>query len=159
MGAFIYPVGDGVRYQPVSVDLTDNSAGLSVRYVPADAGTASFTTTGASTIALDAYNNEEYWDINPIGTATGTVTITWDDYRNPPITTSDTVQVFRVAHKTAEGWANEGTIASGTTSAGSVVSAVLSSWSPFHGGKYSRERATRYHGKLYRPGGRGESDH
>lgn len=130
-GAFTYPVGDGVRYQPVQVDLTDNSAGLSVRYMAADAGTASFTTTGASAIALDAYNNEEYWDLNPIGTATGTVTITWDDYRNPSITTSDTVQVFRVAHKTVDGWANEGTIASGTISAGSVVSAALSSWSPF----------------------------
>jgi hypothetical protein len=130
-GAFTYPVGDGEGYQPVTADLTDNSAGLAVRYRAADAGTASFTTTGASPIALEAYNNEEYWDIQPVGTATGTVTITWDGYRNPSITTSDSLQVFRVAHKTGAGWVNEGAVASGTMSAGSVTSAVLSSWSPF----------------------------
>lgn len=130
-GSFVYPVGDGVRYQPVTLDLTDNSAGMSVRYFEGDAGTGTFATTGASSIALEAYDNQEYWDLAPKGTATGKVTITYDDYKNPSITVSENPNVFSVAHLTGGNWLNEGHNVTGTLAAGFVTSEVISSWSPF----------------------------
>lgn len=130
-GSFVYPVGDGTRYQPITVNLTDNSAGMSVRYFAGDAGTGTFTSTGASSIALEAYNNEEYWDLAPKGTATGSVMITYDDYKNPSITLSENPNVFSVGHLTGGNWLNEGSNVTGTLVAGSVASEVISSWSPF----------------------------
>lgn len=130
-GSFVYPVGDGTRYQPITADLTDNSAGMSVRYIAGDAGTGTFTTTGASPIALEAYNNEEYWDLTPKGTATGKVIITYDDYKNPSITVSENPNVFSIAHLTGGNWLNEGHNVTGTLTAGSVTSEVISAWSPF----------------------------
>lgn len=132
IGTFVFPVGNGTRYQPISADLTTNSNGLRARYYAADAGIAAFGTTGTSPIALEAYNSQEYWDLSPVGTATGKVMITWDDFKNPSITTSTNINVFKVAHKTAAGWLNEGSsVITGTTIAGSVTSATVSSWSPF----------------------------
>lgn len=130
-GSFVYPVGDGVRYQPITLDLTDNSAGMSVRYFEGDAGTGTFATTGASSIALEAYNNQEYWDLAPKGTATGKVIVTYDDYKNPSITVSENPNVFSVAHLTGGNWLNEGHNVTGTLTAGYVTSEVISSWSPF----------------------------
>lgn len=130
-GSFVYPVGDGVRYQPVTLELSDNSAGMSVRYFAGDAGTGTFTTTGASSIALEAYNNEEYWDLAPVGTATGKVIITYDGYKNPSITVSENPNVFSVAHLTGGNWLNEGHNVTGTLTAGTVTSEVVSAWSPF----------------------------
>lgn len=130
-GSFVYPVGDGVRYQPVTVELTDNSAGMSVRYFAGDAGPGTFTTTGASDIALEAYNNEEYWDLAPKGTATGKVIITYDDYKNPTITASGNENVFSVAHLIGGNWLNEGHNVTGTLMQGFVTSEVISTWSPF----------------------------
>lgn len=130
-GSFTYPVGDGVKYQPVTVELTDNSAGMSVRYLTVDAGIGSFTTTGASPVALEAYNNQEYWDLSPTGTATGKVKITYDDYKNPMITASDNLNVFSVAHLTEGNWLNEGHNVMGTLAEGLVTSEVISVWSPF----------------------------
>jgi hypothetical protein len=130
-GSFVYPVGDTTRYQPITVDLTDNSAGMSVRYFEGDAGTGTFTSTGASSIALEAYNNEEYWDLAPKGTATGRVIVTYDDYKNPSITVSENKNVFSVGHLTGGNWLNEGSDVTGTLVAGSVTSEVISAWSPF----------------------------
>lgn len=131
-GSFTYPLGDGgIRYQPITVDLTENSAGMGVRYFMGDAGSGPFGTTGASNVALEAYNDEEYWDLAPRGTATGKVTITYDNYKNPVITTSINPNVFSVAHLTGGNWLNEGSNVSGTLLAGTVTSEVLSNWSPF----------------------------
>lgn len=131
-GHFTFPVGDGTRHQPVDVNLTSNSEGINVRYFGADAGASDFLTTGSSSIPLEAYNTQEYWDITPVGTASGTVTLSWDDYRNPALTTSSHLNVFKVAHKTAAGWVNEGSEGlTGTFPAGSVTSEVVNTWSPF----------------------------
>jgi hypothetical protein len=104
---------------------------MSVRYFAGDAGTGTFTTTGASSIALEAYNNEEYWDLAPKGTATGKVIISYDDYKNPSITVSENPNVFSVAHLTGGNWLNEGHNVTGTLTAGTVTSEVISAWSPF----------------------------
>jgi hypothetical protein len=131
-GTFTFPVGDGNRYQPVDLDIVSNTAGVNVRYFGANAGASSFTTDGSSSIPLEAYNNQEYWDITPEGTASGAVTLFWDNYKNPSITSSTNINVFKVAHKTTLGWRNEGSaLVTGTTTAGSVSSGLLSSWSPF----------------------------
>ena len=137
-GAFTFPVGDGLRYQPVSTTLSSNSLGMMARYFASDAGSASFVTTGASANALVSYNNQEYWDLSPVGTATGTATLTRDAYRNPSITSSTDINVLKVAHKTISGWQNEGGTATGTISAGSITSATISAWSPFTLGAVSQ---------------------
>lgn len=132
IGSFTYPVGNGSVYQPVTVDLTDNGQGLRARYFSSDANVAAFAATGASQIKLESYNQQEYWDLSPLSTATGKVTITWDATNNGPITASTNVNVFKVAHKKASGWLNEGSSAvTGTGLAGHVTSQTISSWSPF----------------------------
>ena len=128
-GSFSYPVGDGTRYQQVRVTATINATGIQVKYNPADAGPAPFGTTGASTTPLLYYNTNEYWDISPLSTATGTVTLYWDDYNNVGITNTAHLSV---AHKSGALWLNEGAASlSGTITAGNVTSASLSTWSPF----------------------------
>ena len=134
-GPFTYPLGDGTRYQPTATALTANSAGLSARYVPANAGAAPFTAGGTEATPLRAYNRFEYWDLAPVGTATGSVTIFFDTYKNPGITA---VAGLRVAHQSATAWLNEGAAASsGTAAAGSVTSNAVSTWSPFALGSIS----------------------
>lgn len=130
-GAFTFPVADGIRYQQAGIDLTDNSAGISVRYRKEDAGAAAFT----GSAPLIAYKALEYWEMKPVGTATGSVTLLWDDYANGLISSPSDL---RVAHKTTSGWVNEGSSAfTGTTAAGSVSSLPVSSWSPFTLGSVS----------------------
>ncbi|MEJ7610620.1 MAG: T9SS type A sorting domain-containing protein [Ferruginibacter sp.] len=133
-GPFVFPVGDAARYQPVGVNLTANGSGLQSLYAAADAGTAPFTGTGASPMPLLYYNKEEYWNLTPLTTATGTVTINWDNYKNPGITA---VSDLRVAHRYSGAWVNEGGTGTGTTGAGSITSASLSGWSPFTLGSIS----------------------
>jgi hypothetical protein len=135
-GAFSFPLGDGIRYQPVAVDLSTNSAGLTARYYTADAGTATFGTAGSEATPLLAYNVKEYWDLSPVGTANGTVTLNWDNYNNTGI---GNVTDLRVAHKTAGGWMNEGAATvTGTTANGAITSNSVSTWSPFTLGSLSR---------------------
>lgn len=127
-GNFSFPVGDNARLQVVATNLSANNSGMRVRYYPGDAGTGSFTSGGTDPQPLASYNTQEYWDISPLSSATGTVTVYWDGYNdsysNPPTQR-------RVAHKSGSNWLNEGTAGTGTTAAGSVTSNSLSSWSPF----------------------------
>lgn len=127
-GLFTYPVGDGISYQKVAVNLASNSSGMRVIYKPSNAGAGPFVTTGSSAIALVAYNPYEYWDITPNGSATGMVTIFWDAYKNAGISNINDLQV---AHLQNGNWLNEGNIATGTVAAGSVSSNSISTWSPF----------------------------
>jgi hypothetical protein len=127
-GVFTYPVGDGTKYQQCAVNLSANGTGMQVKYNITDAGAGTFTTGGTEATALIAYNSLEHWDITPLSTATGTVTMFWDGYKNAGIlNTSD----LKVAHKVGANWLNEGTTGTGTVGAGSVTSNSISSWSPF----------------------------
>ncbi len=135
-GAFTYPLGNATNYQPVSVNLTANSGGLMARYVPADAGAAPYGTGGTEATQLVQYNPNEYWDLTPAGTATGSVTVYYDSYRPTPISTTTGL---RVAHKVGGMWLNEGKAigVSGTTASGSITSNAVSTWSPFTFGAVS----------------------
>ena len=128
-GNFTYPVGDGTKYQAVIVNPTANATGLRVKYNATDAGTGAFTNGGTEAAALVSYNNNEYWDITPLSTATGTVTIFWDGYKDAY--TNPAVNQRKVAHLVGSNWLNEGTTGTGTVAAGSVTSNAVSSWSPF----------------------------
>jgi hypothetical protein len=127
-GTFTYPVGDGTKYQACGVNPTANATGIQVKYNSTDAGTGTFTTGGIEATALIAYNGLEHWDITPLSTATGTVTMYWDAYKNVGIAN---VSDLKVAHKAGGSWLNEGGTGTGTTSAGSVTSNAISTWSPF----------------------------
>lgn len=133
-GSFVFPVGDAARYEPVAVNLSANGTGMQAKYFTADAGTGPFTTTGASSTPLLYYNKLEYWDLAPLTTAAGTVTINWDNYNNPGIAN---IAHLKVAHRTGGNWLNESGTSTGTTAAGSVTSASLSTWSPFTLGSIS----------------------
>jgi Secretion system C-terminal sorting domain len=126
-GSFTYPVGDGLRYQPITLDLSVNPDGMGVQYFASNAGTGTFSNTGTDTTPLVSYNASEYWELSS-SNATGTVTMYWDDYNNPGI---NNPADLKVAHLKTGQWRNEGTNASGTTSSGSVTSNVLNTWSPF----------------------------
>ncbi len=129
-GNFSYPVGDATRYQKTDVNLSANAGGMLVSYFSANAGTAPFTIGGTEALPLASYNTQEYWNIQPVSTATGTVKIYWDGYND---VYSNPVTQRRVAHKTGGNWVNEGSVlsATGTTASGSVTSNSISSWSPF----------------------------
>ncbi len=133
-GAFTYPVGDAAMYQQVMVNPTVNTTGMVVKYFPADAGVAPFGTTGTDPVALQYYNHLEYWNIAPVSTATGVVTVFWDAYNNQGIGSPTDL---RVAHLPGAQWLNEGTTGVGTVAAGSVTSNALTAWSPFTIGSIS----------------------
>lgn len=127
-GSFIYPVGDASRYQPVDVNLSVNTAGMTVKYMPADAGSAPFSSTGTDPLLLTYYNPLEYWDINPVSAATGNVTVYWDGYKNSGVNTPSDL---KTAHKWNGTWLDEGTVAAGTVITGTVTSNPVSAWGPF----------------------------
>lgn len=125
-GIFTYPVGDATRYQKTDINSTINTTGIVVRYLPNDAGTFPFGTTGTDPEALLYYNQFEYWEINPISSVTGSVTIYWDNYRNMGI---GSINDLRVAHQISNQWLNEGTTGTGTIASGNVTSNSLSNLS------------------------------
>lgn len=133
-GTFTYPVGDAVRYQPVDVSLGANADGITAKYMPADAGAAPFSNTGTDPVPLMYYNQLEYWDINPVSTATGNVVVYWDGYNNTGVTS---LNDLRTAHKWSGKWLNEGTVALGSLLSGSVTSNPVSSWGAFTLGSWS----------------------
>lgn len=127
-GSFSFPVGDGIKYQKVDVNPTANGTGIRVKYNAADSGTGTFTTGGTEATALVSYNTNEHWDITPLSTATASVTIYWDGYKDAYLYE---VNQRKVAHLTGGNWLNEGTTGTGTTTAGSVTSNAVNTWSPF----------------------------
>ena len=136
LGSFIYPVGNGIRYQPIAINLSNNSDGMYVRYNTGNASANPYTANGTEATPLVAYNANEFWncDVPFGGVATGTVTMYWDDYNNTGI---GNIADLKVAHLSNSEWLNEGTTATGTIASGSVTSNVLNSWSPFTLGSIS----------------------
>ena len=132
-GAFTFPVGNETHYQPIALNLSFNDEGMEVEYKTGNAGTGAYTTAGSETTALVAHNANEYWQCNPVASATGTATIFWDAYNNMGITD---IAHLKVAHLDFD-WLNEGTTATGTIGSGSVTSNAISSWSPFTLGSIS----------------------
>ena len=127
-GSFTYPVGDVSTYQKVAVNPTANATGLVVKYFPTNASTATFNNLGTDPTPLLYYNKLEYWDITPVSSATGSVTIYWDNYRNEGI---GSVSDLKVAHKIGGFYLNEGTSGTGLVSSGNVTSNSISTWSLF----------------------------
>ena len=58
-GNFEYPVGDGIQYQKVDVNLSSNPNGMRVKYFAGNAGSGPFTNGGSSTVPLIEYNETE----------------------------------------------------------------------------------------------------
>ncbi|RYZ49491.1 MAG: T9SS type A sorting domain-containing protein [Sphingobacteriales bacterium] len=130
-GAFTFPLGDGIRYQPISVQLKTNNGGLRGRYIPGDAGGAPYLNSGLSSTPLLRYNTLEYWDLLPLGNAVGRVTIHYDTYRDFGIG-ADYSNALKVAHKQNGGWTNDGGIVSGDINEGTVTTeGDISNWNRF----------------------------
>jgi len=128
-GTFTFPVGDDQTYQPVAVDLSENAQGIIAKYEVGSAGEGPFTGLGSGGTPLLTYNPFEYWTLRPLTSATGSVTVFWDNYKNIGIAN---VADLTVAHFTNNSWQNEGANnTAGGVTVGSVTSNVISSWSPF----------------------------
>ena len=128
-GNFSYPVGDNTSYEKTDVNLSANASGIQVRYTGSDAGSAPYGTGGTTAAPLVGRNLHEYWEIQPVSTAAGTVTVYWNNYKNVGISNTSGL---RVAHLSGGSWLNEGGNGiTGTVANGSVTSNALSSWSPF----------------------------
>jgi gliding motility-associated-like protein len=127
-GSFVYPIGNGTIYQPVTVNATVNASGIDVQYFASDAGVGPFLGGAASPPNLTAYNSQEYWNVNPVTSATGVVTVNWDGQNDPSVST---LAEARVGHKLSGNWQNEGATAAGTIANGSVSSDPISTWGPF----------------------------
>jgi Secretion system C-terminal sorting domain len=127
---FIFPVGNGLVYAPITSDLSVNTKGFLAKYSANNIGVGSFVTTGTDPTPLIGYNSGEYWDIGPVagGAATGTVKLYWDGTNE---TLNSGYSYRKVAHRIGSNWLNEGTNADGNETSGSVTSNEISSWSPF----------------------------
>jgi len=128
IGSFDFPVGDATKYQKVTLNLTGNATGVAVKYNAADAGAGTFTAGGTEAMPLVSYNKSEYWEMAPLSTAAGSVTIYWDGYND---SYTNPAGQRKVAHKAGGNWLNEGSTATGTITSGSVTSNSISTWSPF----------------------------
>ncbi len=125
-GVFTFPVGDGVHYRPVTVSLFSNATGMTATYFPS--GAPAGTLTGL----LQRISGYEYWTLTPGSTASGVVTLNWDAIKvGAGILNATGVAAVRVAHLSGGNWINEGGLGIGTTTAGTVISGVISTWGSF----------------------------
>jgi hypothetical protein len=125
-GAFTYPVGDGVSLNSIGLNLTANATGMNVRYRPVDAGAGVYFGGVASPPNLTGYNTLEHWDVAPVSSATGTITLNWNSYRDCGVT--DLAQA-RVGQRIGGNWRNEGGTATvGTLATGSTTSLSVNTW-------------------------------
>ncbi|MDH7463578.1 hypothetical protein QEG73_19925 [Chitinophagaceae bacterium 26-R-25] len=144
-GSFTFPIGDGKHYRKMDAAITANSAGLDAKYMGADAGNAAFTAGGTGSGLLQSYYNQEHWLANALAPASTSASFVLyygqdaDDAAYPAVAPAiSNIANVRVAHKTAGGWWNEGSTATGTTTAGAVTSntitgaqwAATGNWSP-----------------------------
>lgn len=103
IGNFMYPVGTGAKFQPISVNASTNPKGIKIGYNSANAGTAIFGISGPQSTPLINYNTKENWTINS-GGAKGKVNVTHDVFNSFNIITAD----VRVARKDSSQWLNQG---------------------------------------------------
>lgn len=132
LGDFTFPVGNNIKYQPITVNLSTNHGGLVASYYSADAGNTVFSTSGSVSTPIVSYNKKEYWRLNQLvdgaGKVKGNVTLYWDGY-NDAYTNS--LAQRTVARKINNAWLNEGGVATGSITEGKLVSNKLRSWGIF----------------------------
>ncbi|MFN6377817.1 MAG: HYR domain-containing protein, partial [Flavobacteriales bacterium] len=125
-GAFTYPVGDGVSLNSIGLNLTANATGMNVRYRPIDAGAGVYFGGVASPPNLTGYNTLEHWDVAPVSSATGTITLNWNSYRDCGVTD---LALARVGQRIGGNWRNEGgTATTGSLATGSTTSLSVNTW-------------------------------
>jgi hypothetical protein len=122
--SFTFPVGDGMYYRPVSVNLSSNGSGMTAAYYRTGAPSG-----GSLTAPLQAVSGIEYWTLTPVSTATGRVTLNWDVSKvGAGITNLLGVLAIRAAQFSGGSWASQGGVGIGTVSTGSVTSNLISTW-------------------------------
>jgi hypothetical protein len=131
-GNFSFPVGNPTYYRKVDVNLSANASGISAYYTQL---TGNSYPPGATIFnaPLNNVSKIEYWDISPVSTATGTVTLNWDASKIDPGIAPSGVSALVVGHYNGSAWISEGGSATGTyNGTGSITSlSPVSSWSSF----------------------------
>jgi hypothetical protein len=130
--AFTFPVGNGTIYRPIAIGTPSTSSTFRASFVrtnPVIAVPPYSLGTG-----LTRVSSCEYWLLDrTAGTGNTNVTLSWG--ANSPCNTSayvNSIADLRVARHNGGIWVNEGQSASsGTNTAGTVTSTVISSFSPF----------------------------
>jgi len=125
--AFSFPVGDATYYRNIDMNLTGNSDGMTAAYFHSN------PPAGALTPPLAAVNQAEYWTLTPGGSATGTVTLNWDNARVAAGIKNFVAGELKVAHLTGGNWIDQNSLdATGDAQSGTVTTGnPFSSWSPF----------------------------
>ena len=127
--AFTFPIGSGLVYAPVSIskpDLTTDH--FTASYFPSN---PSPTYSHLSVLTpLGTVSGQEYWIVNRTGgDSKVAVTLTWDPSRSEPITS---LTELLIARWNGTQWVSEGNAGTtGDISAGSVVSNLITGFSPF----------------------------
>lgn len=126
--AFTFPIGDNGNYQPLAITAPSVATDAFTAYYMA-ANPSALYDTSLKAVSIDHVSLAEYWDLSrDAGTSNVKITLTFDNLSGGITNLSDLV----VAHWSGGQWQNEGLFAStGTTSAGTIQSNTVTSYSPF----------------------------
>ncbi|MEP6674407.1 MAG: hypothetical protein ABJA78_04605 [Ferruginibacter sp.] len=122
---FIFPVGKGNNYRPVTVTPAAATASVyNAEYFSAPYSTLTVTAP------LTSVSNTEYWDVSKSSGASATISLSLNGTAIPAATGTDEIVV---AHFESGSWVsvNGTSITPGTATTGTAVSSVLSTFSPF----------------------------
>jgi len=140
-GVKVFPVGDGIKYRPVSlVPQTSSTSDYTVIYNNTAHSSVDFSTypngtpTGSN---LHSIANGYFWDIEKgVGSTPARIGIGWDATMN--VTVANDIVVAHYNSSTSQ-WENimGGNVATGTASSGLALSDYTSDFSPFGFGDLS----------------------
>lgn len=126
---FDFPVGNGTVIRKAGVQNLSVNSEINCKYNAP-------TTNKTWTAPLSALDGNEYWVIDKVSGGTAQISLNWDNSKVafPTYTVAD----IRVAHYNGSTWISEGGTASGTAATtGTILSAAVSSFSPFTFGSIS----------------------
>lgn len=126
---FIFPVGKDLEYRPISISSLSASETFTAEYFHVDPSTLySLSSIDPTITHIDGC---EYWKLDPAGSATASVTLSWDTYSCGVTSLPDlTVARFDIASSTWKDEGNGGT--SGTTSTGTIItSGIQTPYGPY----------------------------
>ena len=125
--AMTFPVGKSGRYAPVSISAPSSGSSFVVEYYPTP-----YSDTKNTDGTVGGVSKTEYWDIKRTsGTGTTNITLAWNDAKWSGITKTASLKVAHY-NTTTKKWESVGQKSvSATSTAGTITSTTVSSFSPF----------------------------
>jgi hypothetical protein len=129
---FIFPVGTGGNYQPISMGAPTNTTdAFTAQYFHSNVYAVPSYTTNTWDATINHLSGDEYWILNrTVGTSSVAVTIGWNA-SSGGVTSLTSLTVAKY-DATLNAWKNVGNASTtGTTTGGTITSNVVGSFSPF----------------------------